>query len=68
MKTKHIYFAFMLAWVVPVAPAVSAPSAEVQRAEALKKEQRQLDAALAKHTKIMKALEEKSKVKPKIMP
>ncbi|HUX62228.1 hypothetical protein [Sulfuricella sp.] len=47
-------------------PFVSANIAEAQRAEALRKEQRQLDAALARHSAKMKALE--ARAKPKKMP
>lgn len=84
MIMKHIPFVFMLALVVPTAQAAAsqqfpakepstaiakpAPSAEFQRAEALRKQKIQLDAALAKHNAKMKALEMRSRANPKTTP
>lgn len=84
MKIKHFPLIFVLALAAPAAqaamPQISpakdpsatiakpVPSAEFQRAEALRKQKIQLDAALARHNAKMKALEARSKAKPKIMP
>jgi hypothetical protein len=84
MKIKHLPFAFMLALAAPTAQsaipqqfpakepsaakAKPAPSAEFLRAEALRKQKIQLDAALAKHNAKMKALGVRSRANPKMMP
>lgn len=84
MKIKHFPFIFVLALAAPAAQAAvpqifpakdssatiakPVPSAEFQRAEALRKQKIQLDAALAKHNAKMKALEVRSRANPKTMP
>lgn len=84
MKIKHFHLIFVLTLAAHAAQAAApqqfptkdssatiaklAPSAEFQRAEALRKQKIQLDAALAKHNAKMKALEVRSRANPKTMP
>lgn len=84
MKIKHFPLIFVLALAAPAAQAAvpqifpakdssatmakPVPSAEFQRAEALRKQKIQLDAALARHNAKMKALGARARANPKTMP